>query len=169
MKKLSPLYSTKEYQKIIDSNPEKVDIRIGFFFSKLPTYQKQRFNRIVTSIARKLNVALNQCQIEIILIRQIALDTIKIDEAELFLINNPESKWVSQTEEFLFKAKKERREAIKDLCTVMQIQGKKSGLDNFGELRDSLREAENLDKGKELIMPKDGHDRRHYDPILRTK
>jgi len=170
MKKKSPFATDKEIEILKKLNPHQIDTRIGHYYRKLEKFQKRRFTRITASIAKRLGLKLNQCPVEIILIRQIALNTIRIEEAELYLLNHAEEKWENEKlEKWLVTAQKERREAIKDLSSLSKMTGKKGEVDKFKDLRDALRSTEKLPESKKVRYNPDGHDRRHYDRIERTK
>ena len=145
------------------------DVRIGHFYRKLGDYQKRRFNRIVNSLAYKLNLALNQCPIEMILMRQIALMTVKIDEAELQIINNPEEKYASDAEAWILRAQKERRGALELLSRMGKSKEKRKSVTSYDDLRNILRDKEDLPATVTEIK-KDGHQRRaHNDGVSRTE
>lgn len=162
MKKISPIYSSEEQHRIGHQDFNHVDLRIGHFYRKLAEYQQKRFNRVVASIGNKLNVNLNQNPVKMILIRQIALNTVRIEEAELYLINHPVDKWVAEVENWLIKAQRERREAISLLSIMTKVTDRKKKVAGFAELRDVLREEENLPKTENRSITPNGHTRRFF-------
>ena len=106
---------------------------------------------------------------EMLLVRQIAIDTIRIDKAHAELVEMPNIDYAADAEKWLFLAKKERREAINLLATLTRVTEKRDGVDRFGDLRDTLRKEEKLPKSDNTTRKPDGHDRRYYDPIDRIK
>ena len=143
--------------------------RIGAYFSKLNTHQKKRFQSVVKSITHKFSVTARQNPLEIILIRQIALNTIRIEQAELDILNGGEDKYLSAIEKWLFSAQKERREAISTFFNIQKrddIQEKSGG---FGDLRNILRDDEDLPPSEEISEKPTSTQRRHYDKVHRTK
>jgi hypothetical protein len=163
---LDPVHKDKQIVKV-EEEAERTNIRIGAYYSKLKTNQKKRFENIVRAISRRLKLFARKNPVEYILIRQIALNTIRIEEAELSLMDGINEKYASDVEKWLLLAQKERRDAMTTLFTIMKREDKKSGIEKFNELRDILREEKDLPPSKVQLTP-DGHDRRHYDDITRT-
>lgn len=143
----------------LEKNAESMVTRIGSYYSELQHYQKLRFDKIVRDIAHKFRVYVKANPLEYILIRQIALNTIRIDEAERALILGKEPQYTSAVEKWLFSAQKERREAIQTLFTLFKTDETKKKLSNFDALRDTLRTEVDLPPSENKINP-DGHDRR---------
>ena len=184
MQPKSPTETTRD-QKIIEpfvEDSDKLNIRIGAYYTKLKTNQKNRFGSIERSIKSKLELTNRNNPMEMILVRQIALNTIRIEEAELdFMdakkefkcegcgkITTREDKYKATVDKWIFSAQKERRDAMTTLTTILKIETKKGGVNNFLDMRNALREGENLDKTEEAEVPEDGHERRYHDPITRT-
>jgi len=168
MKKLSPLFTQKEAARLAGAKGGKQDLRIGQYYTTLPKNNKDRFNRIAGSLARRYDLALNKYPAEMLLIRQIAMDTLKIEELELHLLNNPQDKWVSMAEKWLLLAKKERRETISTLSTLVKVTEKTDKVVKFDDLRNVLRVSEDLPEST-TKMSEDGHKRRYFDKVTRTK
>lgn len=170
MQRLSALGKDQDLKKVesIDRNAEKLDIRIGAYYSSLKTNQKKRFNSIIGAISRKFGLLISKHPLEMLLVRQIALHTVRIEEAELNVATEKEPKYVAVIEKWLFSAYKERREVMVTLNTLQKIEPKRGQIDGFLNLRNSLRKDEGLEKTEEVISSPDGHDRRYYDDITRT-
>jgi len=146
---------------------ERADIRIGAYYSKLKTNQKKRFDHIVRAITYKFKIYPRKSPLETILVRQIALNTVRIEEAELAWIDEDKDRYDSPINKWLFDAQKERRQTIESLSTIMKREGKKGGMEGFGKLRNILRDEQDLPKSETEVTPT-GHDRRHYDDVTRT-
>lgn len=160
---------SKKLERAEDSS-DKDNIRIGAYYSKLKTNQKKRFDKIVLSISNKLKINSIKNPLEIILVRQIALNTVRIEEAELAMFNSNDEKYLVAIEKWLFSAQRERREAMSTLMTLTKKEKGKSTTDSFGKLRDILRDEKGLEKStSEVELPPDGHDRRHYDNVTRVE
>jgi len=164
MKRISPALTTKEQEKINSLRLiTSVDVRVGRYYSHLETHQRKRFKNIVSSITTKYGIKQRDHPVETLLIRQIALNTIRIEETELELRNIPDEKWHSDKEKWLFLAQKERREAIALLNTILQVNRRKHKIGAFEMLRGDLRAEEGLETSKtDYVL--DGHDRRFYEP-----
>ena len=169
MKKNNPLMTTHEADRLKNLKPEKTDLRIGKFYSHLYDWQKKKFDRIVSTVARKYDLELNRNPVEMILIRQIAMCFVRIDEGELFLRHNADHKWVTDLDnKWLPTMRKELREALRDLSTMVKVQEKQGKVLTFDTLRNKLRDDEDLPADR-TIMAQDGHKRRYYDKVTRTK
>jgi len=164
--------TTKEKQKLAQlevlEDKDYVGARIGIFYHKLPKRQKRRFDRVCTTICRKMKIEFAKNPLEMLLIRQVAMNTIRIEQAELDLLEGKYAKYTSDIEKWLFLAQKERRDAMAGLILLYKSGDKKSGTSKFGDLRDELRDEQGLEKSKEVELSPDGHDRRSYDDITRT-
>jgi len=170
MQPLSPEGNKKEKQDLRKLKKlDKENIRIGLFYSKLNTHQKQRFTRIVRSISSHLGLHQQKYPNEMILIRQIAMDTIHIEEADRMLIEDIDKKERENIRKWAIALRKERNSAQSLLYTLTKVSEKSNKVDNFASLRDTLRELENLPQSKNRDYQPDGHDRRYYDKITRTK
>ena len=141
---------------------DRLILRIGQYHSKFNTHQRERFDKILDALSRKYALKKESSPLEMILARQIALNVIKIDDAETHLLENPGDRWISDIEKWLILMKKETRESIISLSTLVKVNTKKSKLRNFDDLRNELRDAENLPKTVTEVNP-DGHDRRYHD------
>lgn len=160
-KKVYPIATKEEREDLrrLDGL-SKDSIRIGIFYSKLTQHQKSRFQRIVKSLARKLALELNRNPLEMILVRQIALNSIRIEDAELSIIEGENPKYMSNVEKWLFLAQKERRDAISLLATVARVTEKSDRVSSFKVLRDVLREEEGLPPTEEGDFSTGGYKRR---------
>lgn len=167
MKKIDPTQTRREKDNL-DKDYNAVDLRVGHYFRKLSKPQKQRFNRIVNSIAYKYGLALNRHPTEMIIIRDVALFTVRIEAAQRRILGGELPEYIDEMEEWIFKAQKERRESINLLSKLVKVTEKKDGVKTFGDLRDILREKEGLEKSKKSEINPDGHDRRHYDDLTRS-
>ncbi len=167
--KLKDASITTREKENLSKNFQAIDLRIGAYFSSLTKHQKTRFKRIEGSLARKLGLKLNQSPIEMILVRQIALNTVRIEEAELDIINNKEEEYGKKIEDWLFRAQRERREAISTLTTITKVSKTKTGENKFGIFREVFRDNEKLKKSKKTEIQPDGHDRRYRDNVVRTE
>lgn len=170
MQRLSALGKLKDTEKVetVDRNAERLNLRIGAYYSKLKTNQKKRFDAIARAISRNLNIFISKHPLETLLVRQIALNTVRIEEAELDIMNTVDTKYVASIEKWLFSAQKERRDTMLTLNTLQKMEPKREKVDNFLNLRNEMREGEGLEKTTEPTRAPDGHDRRYYDPIIRT-
>jgi len=170
MQPKSAIKNTREEKAIelIDRNSDKLNIRIGAYYTKLKTNQKSRFNSIVKSITTKLEVTNRHNPMEMLLVRQIALNTIRIEEAELDVMEGHEEKYLAAIEKWLFNAQKERRDAMTTLSTILKVNSKKGGVGSFTGMRSALRSSENLPESELTETPPDSHDRRYHDEITRT-
>jgi len=166
MKKIDPTATLREKGLIEKKDFKAIDIRVGHYFRKLDKEQKYRFNRIVHSIARKYMLALNRYPTEMLLIRDIALLTVRIEMMEREVLGKA---LCMQEEELILKWQKERREAINLLTKIVKVAEKKDGVKGFGDLRNILREKEGLDKSNKSQINPDGHDRRYYDDLTRSE
>jgi hypothetical protein len=170
MKLQSPEGSQKDrakYQKLDEQ--EQQNIRLGMCYQKLEDYQRARFDRIVGSLARDIGINRYQSPREMILIRQIALNTIRIERAELDIMEGKVEAYVSKVETWLIKMQRERCNALKTLSTITKVAKKKARVSSFTVLRDTLRKEERLPKTEQRDLAKDGHDRRYYDDVTRTE
>jgi len=162
-----------EERKIVSpAKLEQIDIRVGKDYRLLSYDKRRRFDRIVESLARKLNLALNQCPLEMIMMRQIAMLIIRISQAEVDIIEGVVEKYNSNAEKWILLARKELRDSINCLSSITQVTERKEKASTFGGLRDVLREKEGLPKSERTEMVKDGHQRRHFgggDGVTRTK
>lgn len=170
MKRNNPIVTYNEKRKILslEKKVDKIDVRIGRYYSNLEEYQKKRFDRLVGSLARRYDIALNQSPMEMILIRQIALNTIRIEEAELYLVKNPDQQWSTDVEKWLFLSQKERREAINLLSTLVQAGSKQDKAASFDSIRNILRTEEGLKESKTEIK-ETGYQKRYYDKASTQK
>lgn len=147
---------------------DKLQIRVGEFFRQLTMSQKQRYYRIIKGIARKYELSMNSNPVEMILIRQIALSTVRLENAESKVINVEDKEYSGDIEKWIFKIQEERRNAIITLHTIMGIKGKRREVQNMKDLRTDLREAEGL-PNTEYSDPTDKrYERRHYDDVTRS-
>ena len=169
MKKLLPQITQRDLSYFKKSKIDKMAIRVGQYYSKLKSNQRDRFDRIIRSLCHKYGLIQNKCPLEMILMRQIALNSIRIEEAESWLIDNPDKMWITDVEKWLLLIQKERREAVNLLASLVKMVEKEGKLNTFGNLRDGLREEEGLPKSKKMELSPNGHQRRHYDGITRTK
>jgi hypothetical protein len=164
--------TTKEKQKLsqleVLEDKDYVGARIGIFYHKLPKKQKRRFDRVCTTICRKMKIEFAKSPLEMLLIRQIAMLTIRIEQAELDILEGRAERYSKDIESWLFLAQKERREAMSLLMLFHRTGDKKSGTSKFSDLRDELRDEQGLGKSQETEPIIDGHDRRSYDDITRT-
>jgi hypothetical protein len=149
-------------------NKDALGARIGLFYHKLPKAQKKRFDKVSYTIVKKMKLDFARNPLEVLLVRQIAMNTIKIEQAELDLIEGKAEHYTSDVEKWLFLAQKERRETMLNLVMIAKTADKKSGTSKFGDLRDELREEQGLEKSELKELSPDGHDRRSYDDITRT-
>lgn len=170
MQPKNPLTIYKDTQKLetLEEKSDDLCIRIGIFYSKLKTNQKMRFDKVINALSRKYKLYPNKNPLEILLVRQIALNTLRIEEAELELMQGNDVKYSSDIEKWLFLAQKERREALNTLSLLLKVEGKKDKLFKAKDIRDLLREEEGLPPAESQIKS-DGHDRRSYDTITRTE
>ena len=152
----------------LDRKAESQNLRIGAYYSKLKTNQKKRFEAITRAISHRFKIFARKNPLEILLVRQIALNTIRIEEAELALIEGGQEKYLAAIEKWLFLAQKERREAISTFFSIMKRDNTKKSGDGFGDLRDLLRDEEGLEPSEEALESPTSTDRRHYDDIKRT-
>lgn len=164
----SPIETSRERAKLeqLDSVCRN-SLVIGEYYDKFSQVQKARFNRIVNSIARKMGVALNRSPMPVILIRQIAFNTIRIEQSEAQLIEEKIGFTLNDIEKWRFQAQKDLRESMETLMTLLKTTDKKQSLGSFGGMRNILRGKEGLEASEDYINP-DGHDRRHYDDLTRT-
>ena len=147
---------------------EAQNIRIGAYYSKLKTNQKKRFESIASAISRKFKIFSRKNPLEMLLVRQIALNTIRIEEAELAILNGGEEKFLAAVEKWLFLAQKERREAIATFFSITKRDKTESKDINLGFLRGELRKEENLPPSKELMDNPKSSDRRDYKDATRV-
>src|SRR3990167_66636 len=133
MQPIDPTINTREALSLSkkERKASLVMCRFGEFFLKLNIKQQKRFHRIVGSLARHYGISQNQAPMEMILIRQIAMNTIKIEDGEAHIMDNPDKKWVSGVEDFLIKLQKERREAIESLATLAKVGKKRGGIEKY--------------------------------------
>ena len=152
----------------IDRKLESQNMRIGAYYSKLKTNQKKRFQTISGAITRRFEIFARKNPLEMLLVRQIALNTIRIEEAELAILDGAKEKFLDAIEKWLFLAQKERREAISTLFNIMKRDTNKAKDDKFGDLRSLLRDEQGLEESTEESTKPSSTDRRHYDKITRT-
>ena len=148
---------------------EKIDYGIELYYKKLNEEKKGRFDRIVTSIVKNFDLKKSKNPLETLLARQIALNTIRIEEAELDIIDQKFAKYGDKIEKWLFSAQKERRDAMTTLSNLLKAVGIKGKKDSYFNLRDDLREDEGLGKSENNQVNPDGHDRRYHDGVSRTE
>jgi len=171
MQALEVVGNQKQLQQLerARENAHVTEARIGAYFRKLTKDQKARFNRIVSSICKKEGVTYAKYPIELILIRQIALNTVRIEQGELEILDGRAEAYTSDAEKWLLALQKERREAMKDLILLLKTGDKKGHINKFSDIRDSLREEDGLEKSPEPDNAPTGHERRSYDDdIVRT-
>lgn len=175
MKRLSPIVGQEVAGKDtpaklarFESEADATDARIGSYWSKLTYRQKERFTRISKSIQRQLKVYPQRNPLETILVRQIALNTIRIELAESDLLEDKEDKYSSNMEKWLLLAQKERRDAITTLSSLIKAEGRKDKLTDFGGLRNILRKDEDLPPTKTEMQVDPKQRRYHKDGITRT-
>lgn len=170
MKQHSSLITTKTPAKVASAfidDGVNVDTRVGQYYSLLSGSQKKRFGHITKAIQRNLKMYPRRNPVETILIRQIAFNTLRIEEAEIDVLKDASKKYSSDVEKWIFLARKERREAITTLFTIIKLSGKKDKKGRFDDLRNVLRAEEDLPPVTVKKNP-DGHDRRYHDEITRT-
>jgi len=147
----------------------KKDIQVGRFYSKLDRNTQGRFKRIVGSLVRKLNLNIRSSPAEMLLIRQIAYNSIRIENAEKAILSGEQEIYSSDAEKWLFLAQKERRDAISLLDTMTKVAKRRKGIGASDLLRGVLRESEELDITKHEGTSPDAKDRRtHNDGIHRS-
>jgi hypothetical protein len=161
-----------DYDSLVsDKKIDKLQIRVGEFFRKLTESQKHRYYRIMKGIARKYELSLNQHPVEMILIRQIALSTVRIEAAEAKVVGDEKEEFIGKVEAWIFKMQEERRNAINTLHAIIGIKGKKREVQNMKELRGDLRDSEGLPETeyKDTVEPNaERYARRDYDNITRS-
>ncbi len=167
----SPLAKQDVIEKLekVENESEELSIRIGVYYSKLKTNQKKRFNSIVKAICKKFVIYIRKHPLEMILVRQIALNTIRIEEVELALMEGAIEKYSDAKEKWLFSAQKERRDAMTTLQSLLKVGDNRKSVGNFDKMRDLLRDEEDLPPAKPMEKTPDGHDRRAYDKITRIE
>lgn len=143
----------------LEARAEQLNIRIGAYFSELDPKQKQRFTRIVNHISKRFKLKAYDNPLEYILIRQIALNSIRIEKTEKKLLEDENYAHDDKLEKWLLGIQAERRNAMETLWTLIKTNRKKGDVEKFGDMRDYLREAEGLPKSEIVVSP-DGHDRR---------
>ena len=150
-------------------NAEVTEARIGMYYRKLTRDQRGRFDRIVNGISKKEGICVTKNPLELILARQIALNTVRIEQGELDILNGVAERYSHDAEKWLLLLQKERREAMKDLVLLLRTGSKKGQINKFSDIRDSLREEDGLEKSVIPETPPTGHERRFYDDdIIRT-
>lgn len=160
----------QEVQRIetLERKAESQNIRIGAYYSKLKTNQKKRFESIASAISKKFKIFSRKNPLEILLVRQIALNTIRIEEAELAILDGGEEKFLAAVEKWLFLAQKERREAIATFFAITKREKNLGKNIDLGFLREELREEQDLPSSKELMDNPKSSDRRDYEDATRT-
>jgi len=168
MQKLIPVATQKEIRKITNLKLDKVQVKVGSYLKNLPAQAKARFNRIVSTIARARGIALNTHPDAMLIIHQIAMDTIEIEDVSDSLRAEADKDYGSDARKWLLLAKRERREALKDLGLILGKTEKEEAVDVFSGLRNNLREKQKLPAVQTDTNPT-GHQRRNYDSVVRTK
>ena len=168
MQKLLPNATQREVKKIKNLKLDKMQARVGSYLHNLPLQSKTRFNRIVSTIARARGIALNTHPDAMLIIHQIAMDTIEIEDLSCALLGEENGSYGSDERKWLLLAKRERREALKDLGLILGKTEKEEAVDVFSGLRNNLREKQKLPAVQTDTNPT-GHQRRNYDSVVRTK
>lgn len=153
---------------LIEKDPDTMAIRIGSYFNELTKSQRARFKTIVSALSKRFSATARANPLETLLIRQIALNTVRIESAEQDIAKGKVDAYSSDVSKWLFAAQKERREAMDTLLIIIKRDERKKAVTDFGDMRQILRKEENLPDSPIPINP-DGYDRRTYDDITRTQ
>ena len=170
MKAIDPTSNQAErarMSKIAQINRDS--LRVGVYYSNLATNEKQRFDRIVGALARKMGLKLNENPFEMIIIRQIALHTVQIERYEHEKLVSNIKDYEAPRQRWLEWCYRERRDCMLALSTLVKVAERAIKVDTFKTLRDTLRDDQGLPKSKKAEVNPDGHGRRYRDDIKRVK
>jgi hypothetical protein len=164
MESLKPEVGTHDNVKIscLEHNKEKRLTSLRCYYNLFSPPQKHRFTRLVRLWGKKLgiitNLGRNGDTIEILLLKQIALNTIRIEEVETGIRTNQIPKYGNE-DNYALDCQKERREAIKLLITILHTKKKKKSATSLDDVRNILRKDKGLDSTETELDP-DMHDRK---------
>ena len=121
MKKLEPDATVKENRDLkylTASKSTKIDIRVGSYYSKLKPKQRLRFDRLVDSLCRNLGLNKQRNPLELILVRFVAINSLRIEYALEEIIDNSQMGFQSKHEKWILQAQRETDNMLKTLSLL---------------------------------------------------
>lgn len=147
--------------KALEGRRDRIQKYVRDYYNLFDFHQKMRFRRLVREWGKKLGFYRHKGRhfddIEIILLKQIALNTIRIEETE-FLVRSGQVPRFGTEDTYSLACQKERRETIKLLHTLIHTKRKKKSVTSFDDVRNVLRKDKGLEETETQLEP-DKYDR----------
>lgn len=162
MESLEPDVATRDNREIKKFVKKSGRIKkwIGGFYKLLDNEQQIRFRKLLHAWCEKFSIPLSPDQynkdsqetLELLLLKQIALNTIRIEMAEYLILGDKTSQY-TKVEDYYLAYQKERREAIRLFYSIIHSAKKKKSVISLDEVRNRLREDKGLDNVETTVQP----------------